>query len=575
MMADLSKLISFLLRWTKDVRHARTIMALVIVTGLISGFANTGLLALMSSVLSARGHTDPRRLLAFIGLCLALPLTRFVSGALLLRLAARAVYEMRMKLCGGLVALPLRRFEEQGAHRALAVLTTDIGSVTDAVTSFPTLCMQLFIVVGSLIYLGWLSWQVLLGLLGFMILGLLSYRLPIRGAMSHIRDTRQLLDSLIGHFRAVIDGSKELRLNRERRRAFLLEELQPTAEKAQHSAVAANTLFIGATSWGQILFFILIGLILFGLPKVGVFDSRILMGYSLVVLYLMTPLESIMNALPILSRATAAVEAIDRMGLVLSESSPELEANSSSRRETWERLDLVGVTHSYRREGEPGNFVLGPVDLTFRPGELVFLVGGNGSGKTTLAKLITGLYVPEAGEIRFDGRTLSEKDHDSYRQHFAAVFSDFCLFEKLLGIPREDLDARAQDQLAELRLSHKVQVQAGAFSTLDLSQGQRKRLALLTACLEDRELYLFDEWAADQDPVFKEIFYRQILPSLKAKGKAVLVISHDDRYYDVADRVIKLEYGQIQLDRSISSTQVEAKGLAVAGALQFGAEMKA
>jgi len=58
-------------------------------------------------------------------------------------------------------------------------------------------------------------------------------------------------------------------------------------------------------------------------------------------------------------------------------------------------------------------------------------------------------------------------------------------------------------------------------------------------------VYLFDEWAADQDPVFKKVFYTQLLPELKARGKAVLVISHDERYFGAADRVIRLDYGKL------------------------------
>jgi putative pyoverdin transport system ATP-binding/permease protein len=175
----------------------------------------------------------------------------------------------------------------------------------------------------------------------------------------------------------------------------------------------------------------------------------------------------------------------------------------------------------------------------------VFLVGGNGSGKTTLAKVLAGLYAPESGEIRLNGRTVTASDREAYRQHFSVVFADFYLFERLVGLGRPDLDAQATQYLRHLRLDTKVSVTEGAFSTTELSQGQRKRLALLTAYLEDRPVYLFDEWAADQDPVFKKVFYTQLLPELKARGKTVLVISHDDRYFGMADRVIRLDYGKL------------------------------
>jgi len=192
--------------------------------------------------------------------------------------------------------------------------------------------------------------------------------------------------------------------------------------------------------------------------------------------------------------------------------------------------------------------VLGQVDLTFSPGELVFVVGGNGSGKTTLAKVLLGIYGPEGGEILLDGHPVDEANRDRYRQHFSAVFSDFFLFESLMGMDSADLDRDAGQYLEKLHLQHKVRVTDGALSTTDLSQGQRKRLALLGAYLEDRPIYLFDEWAADQDPQFKEIFYLHLLPELKARGKTVLVISHDDQYYGVADRIVRVADGAIQYD---------------------------
>ena len=216
----------------------------------------------------------------------------------------------------------------------------------------------------------------------------------------------------------------------------------------------------------------------------------------------------------------------------------------------FETLELKGITHSYHRELDDNHFMVGPVDLVFHPGELVFLVGGNGSGKSTLAKLITGLYPPESGEIRVDGRPVTDANRDDYRQLFSAVFADFFVFETLLGLESVNLDASAQAYLSQLHLQSKVRIKHGALSTTALSQGQRKRLALLTAYLEDRPFYLFDEWASDQDPQFKDVFYRQLLPELKARGKAVLVITHDDRYFGLADRVLKLDYGQLVCEQN-------------------------
>ena len=172
-----------------------------------------------------------------------------------------------------------------------------------------------------------------------------------------------------------------------------------------------------------------------------------------------------------------------------------------------------------------------------------FVVGGNGSGKSTFAKLLVGLYSLEASELRLDGQLIIDQNREWYCQHFSVVLSDFYLFESLLGLGSPGLDAQANDYPVQLQLDHKVQVQDGALSTTALSQGQRKRLALLTAYLEDRPIYIFDEWAADQDSQFKELFYTQLLPELKTRGKVILVIRHDHRYFRVADRTRKLEYG--------------------------------
>jgi putative ATP-binding cassette transporter len=218
-------------------------------------------------------------------------------------------------------------------------------------------------------------------------------------------------------------------------------------------------------------------------------------------------------------------------------------------------IELVGAAHAYEREGEEKSFTLGPMDLALRPGELVFMVGGNGSGKTTFAKLLTGLYTPESGEILLNGKPVDDLMREHYRQHFAVTFSEFYLFERLLGLDHIGLDERARVYLSELQLAHKVTVQNGQLSTTELSRGQRKRLALLTAYLEDRPIYVFDEWAADQDPQFKEIFYHHLLPELKARGKTALVISHDDRYFGVADRILKLEDGQLVADEVVVHPQ--------------------
>jgi putative ATP-binding cassette transporter len=304
-------------------------------------------------------------------------------------------------------------------------------------------------------------------------------------------------------------------------------------------------LYAAAGTWGQLLFLICISLLLFS-PFVRENYARdVVSGYALVILYAVSPLETIMTWLPILGRGQVGLRAVEDLGLSLEARNGNGDAGAADlpAPACCDVLELLGVTHDYDDRSDD-SFRLGPVSLTLSRGELVFVVGGNGSGKTTLAKILVGLYAPATGEVRFNG--LPVADCDQYRQFFSSVFTEAYLFDRLLGMPMNRLDEGARDYLARLELGEKVRIEDGRLSTTDLSQGQRKRLALLTAYLEDRPVYVFDEWAADQDPRFKEVFYTRLLPELKARGKAVLVVTHDEQYFHVADRVVRLDYGKLQ-----------------------------
>lgn len=519
-------------------------VAVAAVAALLGGAASAGLVAASNAALHER--PAPWLAWAFAGLCVVLLVSRTVSRVLLVRLAQDAVVDLRLRLTRRILAAPLRQLEEIGPPRLTATLTDDVLAISDALPSLPILGTNMATVAACLAYLGWLSWQGLVAVVLVLAVGTAGYRLVVRRALRAFARAREEQDALFGHLRALTEGIKELKTRRARREAYLREMLEPTARAYRDHAVRGRTLYTAAGSWAQVLFFVVVGVLVFALPAGLSLPSETVTGYTLTFFFMMAPLDVIMNWLPFLGRANVAVGKVEALGLSLG-SSGEPDAGGAPE-VGWHRLDLVGVTHAYQHEREERSFTLGPIDLTLRPGELVFLVGGNGSGKTTLAKLLTGLYAPEAGEIRVDGMPVGEADRVAYRERFSVVYADGFLFDRLLGAPREGLDARAHDYLVGLHLDHKVSVEDGRLSTTALSQGQRKRLALLAAYLDDRPIYVFDEWASDQDPFFKAVFYRQVLPELKRRGKAIVVISHDDRYYDVADRIVKLEAGQVVAD---------------------------
>lgn len=534
------------------LRASWSTVILAIFTGLVSGGCSALLIAFINNAVNSNNVSVSSLIWGFAALALTIQVTSIISQVLLIRLSQDAIYKLRMRLSRWILSSPLRHLEELGASRLLAALTEDVQSVSHSVFELPLLCVDVAIIVGCFIYLGWLSWIVLLATIGFMVLAAFSVQLLLTKARSFLTLAREEQDRLFQHFRAITDGTKELKLHRLRRQVFLDEELHSTAASFRRYNVISLIIFAITSGWGQIFFFIIIGLLLFGLPHLIVVNKLVLSGYVLTMTYLMRPVASIMEMLPGLSRANVALKKVESLGLALAS---RLEGESyvlTDPQPDWQRLELINVTHAYRGEREESSFTMGPITLTFYAGELVFLVGGNGSGKSTLAKLIVGLYIPEAGEIRLDGQPINNENRDWYRQLFSVVFSDFYLFERLLGIGSAELESKVKEYLVQLQLEHKVQISNGLFSTTALSQGQRKRLALLTAYLENRPIYLFDEWASDQDPLFKSIFYKQLLPDLKHRGKTVLVISHDDRYFHLADRIIKLEYGKLEYDKRSS-----------------------
>jgi putative pyoverdin transport system ATP-binding/permease protein len=519
-------------------------VAIAILAGLISGGTTARLIALINSVVN--GNYGDDLFWQFPLLALIVIISGIISQVLLINLSQNAVYRLRLRLSRGILSSPLRHLEEVGASRLLATLTDDIATLSNTIYAIPFICVDIAIIVGCLVYLFLLSGFIFTFTIGFMMVAIGGIQLLINRAQYFLTSVRQEQDQLFQHFHTITDGIKELKLNTSRRQDFLHDELQVSAARYRNQNSAALLTFSISTGLGNLLFFVLVGLLLIILPRVVDISPPVLSAYVLTLTYLLLPMQSILAKLQELVKGNVALQKIENMGLELA---AKTEANSviiHPVSENWHQLELQQVTHSYQNEQGDKSFILGPIDLTFYPGEVVFIVGGNGSGKSSLAKIITGLYTPGSGTIKLNKKVVFDENREWYRQHFTAIFADFYLFEKLSGFDSSCMENQAQQYLKELKLADKVTITNNRLSTTSLSQGQRKRLALLTAYLENRPIYLFDEWASDQDPFFRELFYHEILKNLKQSGKTVIVISHDDRYFSVADRVIKLDYGKVE-----------------------------
>lgn len=531
-------------------RYSPAMVIWTSLAALLSGGCNAGLIAMINAVLTRPGPADAALVAGFAALGLGRIFTNAAAQVTLAYFSQATTARLRQDLVRKILGVPLRQLEHLGTPRLMVALTEDIMEITQATLSIPIFAVNLAVLVGGALYLGWLSFSVLAGMFAFMIVGAATYRLLIRSGFGHLSAAREGQDRLFRHFRALTEGIKELKLHRARRTAFVAEDVAAATAVCQRHNVAAEMRFIVAQNWNQLLFLVLIGLILFLLPRLENISPQALTGYIIATLYLMGPLSGLLGSLSVFSRANISLNKVEQLGLALARNSSDDRPAAPSFATPFASVELVQVMHHYQREREDDHFMLGPISLTFRPGELVFLVGGNGSGKSTLAKVITGLYPPAGGEIRLNGVAVTEQTRDDYRQCFSAVFADYYLFDRIAGGSRPGADENIRAYLELLHLDHKVAVKDGVFSTTQLSSGQRKRLALLCAYMEDRPFYLFDEWASDQDPLFKDIFYTRLLPELRARHKAVLVITHDDRYFPVADRLIKLDYGKIAPEKA-------------------------
>lgn len=529
-------------------RRSRSLVLVMVGAGVLSGLLSAGVLAIINRALHSPTDAGVLLGLAFLLVVVGKILTQVTAQLMLARFSQDTMLELSLALCRKIVRAPFRVIERRGAANILVTLSDDVSALSWAIQSIPQLAMNVAVALGCGVYLAWLSWPTFFAVVLATVIGAGGYQWLHTRAFAIIYEARKARARLFQHFRSLTEGLKELLMHRGRQQEFVERELHAAADLYRRTNTDAAKQFAVAEAWTHLMFYSLVGGLIFFAPAFFTLSSESLVGYVVVLLYMMTPIWGIIGALPAVGRGQVALENIERLGVSLDETietDPETTTVGTAGAAT-PSVELQSVTFHYDQgeEGQPG-FTLGPLTLTLAPGELLFLVGGNGSGKSTCVKLLAGLYGPSQGEIRLGGQLITDVNHKWYREHFAVVFSDFFLFDTLYGIDGDDTDDRARAFLVLLAMEHKVEVKARTFSTTQLSQGQRKRLALVTAYLEDRPIYIFDEWAADQDPQYKEIFYRTLLPDLRARGKSVVVITHDDRYFHLGDRVMKLEEGKI------------------------------
>ncbi|MBX3749855.1 MAG: cyclic peptide export ABC transporter [Opitutaceae bacterium] len=532
--------------WRILVRYAGWRLPLSAACGIAAGAALAALMRLMHRALTLPPGEQGAAALQFVLLVVVYFLGNVAAQHALSTAAERLQWRLRLQLLRQVLATPLRRLERAGPARLFNLLGPDVRVVTDYVCSLPDAVINGTIALGCFGYMAWLSPAVLAFNLLFVALAAACYIVPERLAQRVGHAAAAANDRHTGQLQYALRAVKTLLLSRPRRADFVERHFTAAGRDVCELTVRSRLIHLVAERFAEAMVLANVACLLFALPRFIDLPVATATGILLAAIFVRQPLKDSLDLIPRTQRTRVALERMQAEGLDPCEPAPAAAPAPATPTPAFRELTCEEVTFHYEKDHDQPGFVSGPFTLHLRAGEVVFLVGGNGAGKTTLAKLLCGLYPPDSGRIVIDGAPVTdEADRAAQRARFTAVFTEDPLFDHVLGLPAAEAEARGRALLALLQLEAKVGLDGAAFTTIDLSQGQRRRLVLLAALLDERPIVLLDEWAADQDPAFREFFYRELIPGLRAQGKTVVAITHDDRYFALADRVLKIENGRI------------------------------
>lgn len=522
----------------------RRIPAIVLLT-VLSGLSNVLLIIFVTSAMD----TDIKMKYLFFYYLLIIGLylmgRRFVQISLI-KITRGIVYELRIKLINKIFSTNYEKFESIDRGKVYTALNDDANVIGESTNLMISLITSTITVIGAFLYLMSLAfWATLLTSLMIVSIAVVYYFVT-RSANTFYNEARDSRNVFMRLINGMIDGYKELSLHRQKKIEYQ-EDVRASAHQYKVMMSAADIKFTNAFLVGESLLVVLLGAVSIGMPKLfpGITTDTIT-SFIIVLLYLIGPVNAILNNIPDILRVKIGWERI-RKFIQEIPSNPEGDGKMDVLATTAWKFEARGISFQYGQ----GGFGVGPIDLEVQRGEILFITGGNGSGKTTLAKMLTGLYPLNEGAILINDKV---QQGSQIGEYFSVVFNPAYLFEKLYNIDLAGREQELKDYLGILDLQQKVEIRDNRYSTIKLSGGQRKRLALLQCYLEDKPIYLFDEWAADQDPAYRKFFYRTMLPEMKRSGKIIIAITHDDHYFDVADKLIKLDKGQLDHIKDLEVT---------------------
>jgi putative ATP-binding cassette transporter len=463
------------------------------------------------------------------------------------------IHKLRLRVMDQVRRSELLAMESIGRARIVAAITSDTAILTQASNMLCFTVQGAVLVFFIAIYVAYLSLAAFLMTFVIVMVAATIFHIKNRRLAEEKKESAAWDRRLYDRLTDFLDGFKEVRLH-SARSADLFDDAVNVSRTATNIKIRSQADTFKMIVSTQIAMYVLLGAVVFVAPQ---FSSS-LGGASLTktttaLMFVVGACFGLIQSLPILLNANAAADRIEHLEATLRAAVPPPRAQEIALPKRFDKIELHNIKFRYVDMFSDTAFQIGPIDFSLQSGELVFITGGNGSGKSTFLRVLAGLYAPDSGELTLDGIPVTDDNRDAYRALMSAIFVDYHLFQRLYGIPTPET-AEVSRLLTEFRLSDKTALSEGEFRTLDLSTGQRKRLALIVGLLEKRPILLLDEWTADQDPEFRRKFYYELLPDLIKAGVTVVAITHDDRYLDELDltaRRIRMDEGRIVDERSM------------------------
>jgi len=469
------------------------------------------------------------------------------------------IHKIRVRLMDQIRHSELLSLEDVGRARIVAAITSDAAVLTQASNMLAFTVQGAVLIVFVAIYVAFLSIAAILTTIVVVSIAAVIFHQKNRRLVAEKQRAAAWERRLFDRLTDFLDGFKEVRLN-SARSADLFADAVDVSRTAANIKIntQAETFRMIVTS--QISMYVLLGAVVFVAPQFSdTLGGAALTKTTTALMFIVGACFGLVQSIPILLNANASADRLVQLENVLRATAAQPREVPTVKR--FDKIEMRNINFRYVDKFSESAFKIGPIDFTLHPGELVFITGGNGSGKSTFLRVLSGIYAPESGEIILDGRHIDNSNRDDYRALMSAIFFDYHLFRRLYGVP--DPDPGEVNRLLELfRLSAKTGLVDGEFRTLELSGGQRRRLALIVSLLEKRPILLLDEWTAEQDPEFRRKFYDELLPDLMKAGATVVVITHDDRYLDELDlpaRRIRMDEGKIVDQRTIKSTKTRRR----------------